>query len=348
MENKPHLLMLYVQYSTFIKRDTEILSSVYNVDEVCFDTKNKKNTPIAFLKQFVFLLFQLRKYQVCLVQSSGYISFLPTVFGRILKVPTLIIAIGMDCAKLPEINYGAHQSKLLAYFTRKSFYKASKILPVHKSLAEQEYTYDEVQFSKQGIRAFCPGIKTPIVEVVNGYDTKKWKLLTKRKDRLRDSFLTVTMVTDEVGFRRKGLDLILDFARTKSNYHFTIVGEIPDEINVPDNMKIIAPVNQSKLLELYNAHEYYLQLSMFEGFPNALCESMLCGCIPIASNVSGIPDIIGDSGFLLKNKDSIKLQKLVGKAKKSALESEEVRDRIVTFYPLEKRAKDLIHQISSC
>jgi glycosyltransferase involved in cell wall biosynthesis len=58
-------------------------------------------------------------------------------------------------------------------------------------------------------------------------------------------------------------------------------------------------------------HEYYFQLSIMEGFPNALAEAMLCGCIPIGSNVSGIPFIIGDTGYILNKRDINELNLLV-------------------------------------
>jgi glycosyltransferase involved in cell wall biosynthesis len=42
---------------------------------------------------------------------------------------------------------------------------------------------------------------------------------------------------------------------------------------------------------------------MSEGLPSSLCEAMLCGCVPVGSNVGGIKSVIGDCGFIINNKD---------------------------------------------
>ena len=50
-----------------------------------------------------------------------------------------------------------------------------------------------------------------------------------------------------------------------------------------------------------NLCDLYLQPSLWDGLPNALLEAMACGCICIASDAGGIPEVIesGQQGFLL-------------------------------------------------
>ena len=72
---------------------------------------------------------------------------------------------------------------------------------------------------------------------------------------------------------------------------------------------------------VYRQSQFYLQLSYSEGFPNALAESMLCGCIPIGSNVGEISKIIGDTGFILAHKDLALLHNLISTLKEKDLES---------------------------
>ncbi len=340
---KEKLLLVYVKRATFVKRDEKILSKSFSVVNYHFNTTKKWYLPFAFLKQFFYLLFNGFRFHRMVVQSAGYVSFLPVIFGKIFGKKVVLIAIGTDCAKLPEINYGAFTKPILAWFTAFSFKYCSLILPVHKSLAKSIYTYLKVEFPKQGILHLVKNCKTPITEVVNGYDTKKWQLLDlKRKE---NSFLTVTFALDEVGYFRKGIDLILAMAKAFPEYHFTIVGKVLVIKNAPKNITFFDNVLQEKLVEIYNTHTYYLQLSMFEGFPNALCEAMLCGCIPIGSDVAGIPDIIGNAGYILEKKDTELLKNMLLNLKENPISPLEVRKQIEANFTYLRREKELLDEI---
>lgn len=343
-KRKEKLLLVYVKRATFVKRDEKILLKSYDVTNYHFNTEKKWYLPSAFLKQFFYLLLFGFKYSRIVIQSAGYVSFLPVIFGKIFSKKVVIIAIGTDCAKLPEINYGAFSKSILAWFTAFSFKHCSLILPVHKSLAKSNYTYFPVKYKKQGILNLVPKCKTPISEVVNGYNTKKWHIT--KGNRLKNSFLTVSFALDKVGYYRKGIDLVIAMAKAFPKYHFTIVGKVFLPEKAPENIRFIDNVPQEKLVQIYNQHQYYFQLSMFEGFPNALCEAMLCGCIPIGSNVAGIPDIIGDAGYVLEEKQEKKLAKIITNLSNNTRSSLDVRNQITKHFPYKRREKELLQEIN--
>ena len=86
------------------------------------------------------------------------------------------------------------------------------------------------------------------------------------------------------------------------NKEFLIVGEsginISDYIDLEPNVKVIGVQNKFQIKSLYQKSKFYFQGSRLEGLPNSLCEAMLCGCVPIGSQVFGIPDAIGSTGIL--------------------------------------------------
>ncbi len=80
-----------------------------------------------------------------------------------------------------------------------------------------------------------------------------------------------------------------------------------------ENVFFLGKLTPERLRNYYNKSQFYIQLSIFEGFSVALCEAMLCGCIPIGSSVNVIPEIIGDSGFIFHKKDITELENLIHK-----------------------------------
>ena len=76
---------------------------------------------------------------------------------------------------------------------------------------------------------------------------------------------------------------------------------------------------------------------------------MLCGCIPIGSDVAAIPEIIDDCGFVLKHKNLVDLRSLFAAAMASdkQLLSQKSRKSIMDRFPLDERNKfiDLVNKL---
>jgi len=90
---------------------------------------------------------------------------------------------------------------------------------------------------------------------------------------------------------------------------------------------------------------------MSEGFPNALCEAMLSGCIPIVSSVGGMTMIVKDCGIILEKKSILDLTNSVKKLMKDDKEidilSKESRKRIAEKFTIEQREDKLIKLIQN-
>jgi len=136
------------------------------------------------------------------------------------------------------------------------------------------------------------------------------------------------------------------------DFNFMIVGLAPsilDELagQVPNNIAIISKKKNEELSSFYQKAKVYCQFSLVEGFPNVIGEAMSWGCIPVATEVGGTPEIMGNNGYLIKPD----IDQAVSSIKKAALVGEEkmkeCQDWIIKNFSLEKRKEKLFELINS-
>jgi glycosyltransferase involved in cell wall biosynthesis len=341
------IIYVYPHKSSFIQRDIDLLSTQFCVTEYLFDVSNKKRIPWILLKQFIFLILNLPKTKAVYCHFAGYPALLPSLLSKIYRKPCFVIVAGTDAACFPDFKYGNFVRKLQGKITGISLRYATHILPVHESLHFQNYDYYEGGMPAQGYAHFYPKAKNvPFTPVYYAYDNTIFKSLGEK--RRKNSYLTVGNLSQGYMFKRKGYDLIIELAKRKPDLHFTLVGwDGKQVIEVPENVSLLPFMNQQELIQCFNQHEFYFQLSIMEGFPNALAEALLCGCIGIGSNVSGIPHIIGDTGFILRKHNINELIKLIDETQKfneSELyfHSNAARKRICDNFTLQIRLEELI------
>lgn len=80
----------------------------------------------------------------------------------------------------------------------------------------------------------------------------------------------------------------------------TVIGDFKEYKN-----KIIklGYVDDEDMSALYSGAEMFVFPSLYEGFGIPILEAMQCGCPVIASNVSSVPEVIGDCGIQINPKD---------------------------------------------
>ena len=297
------ILYIFTARRSFVNNDLNLLSESYNVTPYHFKTDVKWLTPWSFLRQFLFLLFLGWRYDVLISFFAGYHSVLPCLFAKLTGKKGIIILGGTDCFNYPSFHYGNFTKRWYGKTTCMSAQWASLLLPVSENLIESESRYYMVDSTKQGIKVWCDNIKAPYQVVPLEYDPTLFK--RNETERIANSFITVAFGIQGTSFIRKGIDKFIMAARHFPGHRFTIVGSSKEDfpVDVPDNVVLVPPVPYTALVDLYNQHEFYLQLSIAEGFPSAPCEAMLCECFPIASAVASMPGIVGDAGMLIQSID---------------------------------------------
>ena len=75
----------------------------------------------------------------------------------------------------------------------------------------------------------------------------------------------------------------------------------------------IGKPDKSTLVTIYNAADILIAPSLHEGFGITLLEAMACGTLVITSNVSAMPEVVGDAGVLVEPTNSQEIANAVEK-----------------------------------
>jgi len=171
------------------------------------------------------------------------------------------------------------------------------------------------------------------------YDSFFWKPVGVKEPVV----LTVAVVDDEMRIRLKGIDILVEAARTLRDTQFIVIGINPNltrKLQLPANVNVQSWVERKQLLPFYRRAKVFCQPSLREGLPNTLCEAMLCGCIPVATHVGGNPTAVGDAGVLVPPNNADVLAEGIRQALAMPEEvGAKARARIVALFPKEKRER---------
>ena len=295
-----------------------------------------------------FWLLLKYKRAIWIHQSAGHGSVIACLLGRFFGHRNIIIAVGTDCACFPEIDYGSYRRWTTRLTTTLSMKLSDLICPVHSSMEINNYTYWDVRHKRQGFRAFIPSLTTPVFPIENGFDSNNWSVAKPYSERTFDA-IAVFVIGPHNRSILKGADLILAVSKRNPDLRFKIIGGVADAADVPTNCTVINNCSQPELAGHYNDAKVFLQPSISEGFPNTLGEAMACGCFPIGSRVSSIPDIVGKLGFVLNRRDDRELEQLIFKAlgdiDAGAVDMHKISDSIFSRYSIERRTNKILQAI---
>jgi glycosyltransferase involved in cell wall biosynthesis len=336
---------------SFTLNDQKILEKHYRVKSFLINQKKSGFNFIARIVSMIFfILFNARRTKMMVTWFADYHAAIMVFMGKILNIKVVIIAGGQEAVCYPELKKGVFYKKFRAKFVRFALRHADLILPNHESLIYHENYYYDPAGKKDGMKFYVPGLKTKIVVIPNGIETNKfYREPSIPKDP--KTILTVGTMNSIYDFLNKGFDLFISLARRNPDLNFILVGikrqflpwiekEYPF-YDIPNLKVIYSFCPHEVLFESYNKAKVFIQASITEGMPNTLCEAMLCECIPIGSNVNGIPDAIGDTGIIVKKRDVMELEAGLRKALELNTGGK-ASNRIKENFSFELREKNLI------
>ncbi len=346
---RPRLLFVYLQPTSFVLDDLESLGEHFDVRSFEFapTTLSRIRTIPRLIGQRDWLKREVRNADIVFGWFADFHMVAPVRIGKKFGVPVVVALGGYDAVHLPRLNYGVFGSVWRAPLSRYVLKEASLLLPVAAALINSENDFEPgPEGSAQGVASHVPGLATPFYVIPTGYDQNAWPLGPQERN---DSVCSVAIINDQRTFELKGIDLLFRAAERMPTVHFKIVGVNVDLLpwiqashSPPPNVEIEPPRPRLELSDVYQSASVYAQISRSEGLPNALCEAMLSGCIPVVSRVGGMPHVVGDVGEVVDQPNIDRVVEALGNAlKRTSVDRQAARSKIASSYSSEKRAERL-------
>lgn len=287
-EMKKKILFIYTNYSTFVKTDFEILASEHEVTKYQFKpVKGLLKTAWQMIRQKFYLLFNLWKFDAVFIWFADYHSFLPVLFSKVLNKKSFVVIGGYDVVKMPALGYGVFVSKFRGFCAIYSMKHSTLNLAVSKNVERK-------------VRWIAKKANTQLV--YNCVNISENQNIQPEKENL---VITVGLIDSERTYFIKGIDTFIEVARLIPEFKFKVIGmseNLPVQIinNRPVNMEFVGRVNHDELENYYKKAKIYCQFSRSESFGVSIVEAMHFGCIPIVTNVGGMPELVGENGRVIK------------------------------------------------
>jgi glycosyltransferase involved in cell wall biosynthesis len=263
---------------------------------------------------------------------TAAVVFVAGMFGR----KSIVVVGGADVARVDDAGYGQWASPWRALLAGYTLRRAWRVLAVDESLR------------REAIRRADYGGENILV-VPTGYDPERWT----PGDGRRRGVLTIAACESVSRLKVKGIPDLVKAARLLPETPFTIVGIGVDVLrrsglDAPANVRILPYADREHLLALYRDAAVYCQPSLFEGLANSLCEAMLCGCIPVATDAGGSARVVGNTGFVVRPRDPRALADALRMALGASADlGVAARSRIMEFFPLRRREEILTQLIGT-
>jgi glycosyltransferase involved in cell wall biosynthesis len=212
------------------------------------------------------------------------------------------------------------------------------------------------EFSKQDILKFFPIDEKKIFVTPLAAD-KKYVPLEKAycRDFLKNAYnLTHPFILYLGGFseRKNVSSALIAFSKVYKDldkkYNLVIVGGYKDssqrlvklasELGIDSHVVFTGFVPEEHLPIFYNCCDTFIYPSFYEGFGLPPLEAMNCGTPVIASNLTSIPEVVGDGGILINPYDIAEISSAIG----NLLSNEKLKEDL--SYRGLKRAKNFSWQ----
>lgn len=331
--------------ASFVRVDVEALEELFVVKSFVLNPRKSTFYFVGRLLAMIwFILAHLRGSVAIVTWFVDYHAALLVFIGKCFGKKVIIFAGGQEAICYPELKKGVFCGKFRGQCAAYAINNAWHLIPNHGSLLFHENFYYDPSGKKDGFQHYIQNFRTSYTIIPNGIDQRTF-FRDPSIEKERNLVLTVATMHNSSDFINKGLDLLIEVARQTPELAFVIIGmkeklrewaETSYRLSALTNLTVLGVCPQSQLFTWYNKASVYVQASITEGMPNTLGEAMLCECVPVGSNVNGIPDAIGQTGVIVYHRSADEL----GAAIRQALTMHTgmaARAHVLSAYTKEKR-----------
>jgi len=353
MKNKTRIIYIKPANSSFIRGDQQILEKEYDVKPFLMLQNNSKLIfGLKIIELFFYLLSNAFRRDVIFVSwFADYHSAIMALVGKLTGKKSIILIGGQEAVCYPELKKGVYRKKFRGLCVKFALRNTSLIIANHKSLIYHEnHYYNHEHPHIDGIQHYVSGLNTRTEIVYNGIDASLFERTTSIQ-KVDNLILTVGTMHQEGDFYNKGYDLFIQAAARNPELKFVLIGLNPNYLNWTEenyhpsqisNLQIIPSFCPQEILnQKYNEAKVFVQASITEGMPNTLSEAMLLECIPVGSNINGIPDAIGDTGVVIKQRKVEELEKGILEALKMD-SGKAARQRVMDMFTISLREEKML------
>jgi len=254
-------------------------------------------------------------------------SFAPRIVNEFYKMPRAYYRTDGDTVFLPEMNYGGlrfvpTRKKLVMtchdiipivtdyapWISTKIMQQQAKVmrkadLVIAISKHTKKDLVEHLGLDEDKIHVIYQGVDTGLFhprerndEILAKYGIEGDYLLYVGSEKWRKNFEGVLRAFSEMHEERPELTLVKVGPPGRQKYrqhHLQVI----QELGIKDSVIFTGFVEEDDLPQIYSSAEALLQLSWYEGFGRAPLESMACGTIPIVSDRTSLPEVVGDVGY---------------------------------------------------
>jgi glycosyltransferase involved in cell wall biosynthesis len=283
------LLFVKSRTASFIELDQRLLAERFDVHDL--HQPGRFSDPRRVVKEVLAA-------DVIVGWWASWHTFLPITLAWLLRKPSLLIVGGFDTAAEPELGYGFQLGGPRAWLSRFTMRRA-RILMTNSEYSRQEI-WRNTGIPPHRVRVVYHGV--PDVEGAGG--PLSAGAAGNLEPTTRPLALTVGIV-DRTNLDRKGLRAFVAAAAHVPEVDFVVAGKHADDAaaelrrQAGANVRLTGWLEDGELAQLFETAAVYVQASGHEGFGVSVAEAMLARCVPVATRVGALPEVVGDTGVLL-------------------------------------------------